>query len=412
MSGIGRSMQLFGAVGTLVFGLAANAAAKFSASAATAGTQMRDLGGSVQQAVDRSKELQKAIIDMSMVFPNSAQDMTDAAYEIFSSMNLMHNGVMNVNAGLRLLAVANKAAVAGGVDLKEATNAMIVALNIFDPKLQDVKGTMDEVFNIVRFGRIRLDDLSHVFTQFASAAHAGGMSLKEVGSAFATLTLFNDPGKASAGLGRLIELLRTPDFREGLKNLIDVDVIDKASGKFRPLLTIFQEIVKARPDLAASRKAAIDFFIELTKASGLTKKGIQGTVQARRAFETLATHMGTFADTTANVNRNYDEMNKAFKARMTDPGVQWELLKNRLRALAIVIGQQVLPVFLQIGRWVAGGIRWFKGLNDGIKGTFLRFAAWAAVGTLLAGVLLSVGGSIIQLTATLGLLRLSLYSGW
>lgn len=407
MSGIGRTMQLFGAVGTLALGLTANAFAKFSQSAATAGTQMRDLGGSVAQAVARSKQLQEAILDMSMVFPNSAQEMTDAAYEIFSSMNLMHNGVMNVNAGLKLLAVSNKAAVAGGVDLKEATNAMIVALNIFDPKLKDVQGTMDEVFNIVRFGKIRLDDLSHVFTQFASAAHAGGMSLKEVGAAFATLTLFNDPGKASAGLGRLIELLRTPAFTQGLQKSIGVDVIAPDTGKMKPLLQIMQEIVKARPDLAASRKAAIDFFIQLTKASGITKAGIQGTVQARRAFETFATHMGTFADTVKNVSSNYDEMNKAFQARMADPGVQWELFKNRLKALALIIGQQVLPVFLKIGEWIAGAVRWFKGLNDGTSGTILRFAAWASVALLLSGVLLSMGGSIVQLIATMALLRIA-----
>jgi TP901 family phage tail tape measure protein len=407
MSGMGRTMQLFGAIGTVAFGAAANSFAKFSASAATAGTQMRNLGAPMQQAVDRSKELQAAILDMSLVFPISAQDMTEAAYDIFSSMNLMHNGVMDVNAGLHLLAVANKAAVAGQVDLAEATNAMIVALNIFDPQLRDVQGTMNEVFNIVRFGKIHLDDLSHVFTQFASAAHSGGMSLKEVGAAFATLTLFTDPGKASAGLGRLVELLRVPDFRKGLKSLTGIDTIMPTTGKMKPLLDLFQEIAQARPDLVASRKAAIDFTLELTKASGLTKKGIQGTVQYRRAFEGLITHMDTFADTTKNIRANTDEMNRAFQARMTDPGVQWQLFINRMKALAIVIGQAVLPVFNRLGRWIGGIVVFIKNMNNGFGGTILRLAAWVAVGTLVTGVFLSMSGSILQLTATLGLLRLA-----
>lgn len=407
MSGMGRTMQLFGAIGTVSFGLAANAFAKFSASAATAGTQMRDIGAPMKQAVDRSKELQKAILEMSMVFPNSAQDMTDAAYDIFSSMNLMHGKVMDVNAGLRLLAVANKAAVAGGVDLKEATNAMIVALNIFDPQLKNVQGTMDEVFNIVRFGRIRLDDLSHVFVQFASAAKSGGMALKDVGAAFATLTLFTDPGKASAGLARLIELLRTPQFKTGLKNLIGVDVIDQGTRKMRPLLAIMQDIVKARPDLVQGRKAAIDFFIELTKASGLTKVGVQGTVQARRALEIFATHMDTFADTVNHVRNNYNEMNKAFRSRMADPGVQWQLFLNRMKALALVIGKAVLPVFLRLGEWISGIVQFIQRMNDGFSGTVLRLAAWVAVGTLLAGVFLSMGGGIVQLIATLRLLSIA-----
>lgn len=407
MSGIGRTMQLFGAVGTGAFALMANSFANFSQSAATTGTQMRDLGAPMKQAVDRSKELQAAIIDMSMVFPNSAQDMTEAAYEIFSSMNLMKNGVMDVQTGLQLLAVANKAAVAGQVDLGEATNAMIVALNIFDPQLRDVKGTMDEVFNIVRFGKIHLDDLSKHFTQFASAAHAGGISLKEIGAAFATLTLFNPPNIASAGLGRLVELLRTPQFRKGFKNMLNIDIIAPDTGKMKPILQIFEEIVKARPDLAASRQAAIDFFMQLTRASGMTKIGIQGTVQARRAFETFATHMETFRDVVANVRVNYDEMNKAFESRMADPGVQWELFKNRLKALVLVIGKEALPVFLRIGESIANIVQWFRRMNDGMRGTIIRWAAWLSVGVLVAGVVLSMIGGILQLVATFRLLSIA-----
>lgn len=402
LSGLGRTMQLFGAVGVASLGIMANSFAKFSASASTAATQMRDLGGSTAQIVARSKELQDAILEMSMVFPASADDMTNAAYEIFSSMNLMENGIMNVQGGLNLLAVANKAAVAGGVDLAEATNAMIIALNTFDPTLSNVKGTMDDLFNIVRFGKLRFDDLSKTLSSFAAVAKASGLSLKSVGAAFSTLTLFMEPGRAAAGLGRLIELFRVPDFAKGFE-AAGVKVM-KASGQMRPLLDIFQDLVKIRPDLAASQTAAVDFFIQITKASGLTKKGIQGTVQARRAFEQLVTHMATFSDTTKNVATNVDEMNKAFEARMLDPGVQWEIFKNQLRALVIVIGREAIPVFLKLGGWIAGAIQWFKGLGDGTRGTIIKFTAFLAIATLMVGVLGSVAGAVLQIRAAMILL--------
>jgi TP901 family phage tail tape measure protein len=403
MSGIGRTMQLFGAVGLGVLGLMANSFAKFSSSATTAATQMRDFGGSVQQIQSRSKLLQSTITDMMMEFPAGAEDMTNAAYEIFSSMNLMHDGVMNVEGGLQLLGLANKAAVAGQVDLAEATNAMIVALNTFGPTGGSVVKTMDTLMNIVRFGKIRLDDLSASMSSFAAVAKASGLTLKSVGGAFSSLTLFMEPGRAAAGLGRLIELFRVPDFREGFERM-GVQVM-KASGQMRPLLDIFKDLVRIRPDLAASQTAAVDFFIQVTKASGLTKKGIQGTVQARRAFEQLVTHMGAFASIANNVANNKKELDRAFEARKLDPGVQWEIFKNQLRALAIVIGREALPVFLKIGNAIAGAVRWFQGLNDGVRGNLISWLTWAAALSLVAGILLSLTGTLTQVGANLAIMR-------
>ncbi len=305
MSGIGRTMQLFGAVGTVALGLMANSFAKFSASASTAATQMRDLGGPVQQIINRSKILRQAILDMTQTFPASAEDMTKAAYDIFSSMNLMHNGVMNVQGGLKLLAVANKAAVAGQVDLADATNAMIIALNTFDPNLQNVQGTMDAVFNIVRYGKLRLDDLSRTFASFSAVAKSSGLSIQSVGGAFATLTQLMPTDRAASGLGRLIEIFRNPVFVKGFQAM-GINVT-QASGRLRPLLAIMQDIVKLRPDLAAGQTSALQFFIQVSKASGATKAGIQGTVQSRRAFEQLATHMTNLNDVTGEVIRNQNE---------------------------------------------------------------------------------------------------------
>lgn len=403
LSGIGRTMQLVGGISTGIFALSANSFARFSASAATAGTQMRDLGAPMQQAVNRSKELRAAIIDMSMQFPSSADDMTKAAYDIYSSMNLMHNGVMNVQGGLKLLGVANKIAVAGQVDLAEATNAMIVALNTFDPNLRDVTGTMDTMMNIVRYGKLRVDDLSRAFTSFSAVAKSSGLTLKDVGGAFASLTLFMQPDRAAAGLGRLIEIFRNPVFKEGFAKM-GVDV-EKANGQLRPLNQIMNDIAKRRPDLVSGQTSALQFFIQVSKASGKTKAGIQGTIQARRAFEQLVTHMVTYNEVAGEVARNRNELENAFRARMADPGVQWEIMKNRLKALVLIIGQEALPVFLRMGEVISGFVQWLHRMNSGTRGSIIHIAALASVFTLLAGVGLSLAGSMTQVAANLAAMR-------
>lgn len=401
---IGRTIQFAGLLATAGFGVAASAAAGFSKEVGLAATQMRDIGAPISDTVKKSNELSKAILSLMTEFPASSQEMTDSAYAVFSSMNLVHNGVTDVASGLGLLRVANRAAVAGQVSLQEATGAMIPILNNFDPQLRNVGKTMDSVFSIVRFGNIHLDEFAQSLSTLAPIAGAAGISIKNMGGPFATLTLLMPNFmRASAGLGRLFELMRLPAFEKGFRSM-GIEVLN-ANHQLRPLLDIMKDIVKVHPEVATGQKAAIEFFIQVSQASGLTKAGIQGTVQARRAFELLATHLGLFADTQEHVNKNTGEMARAFDFMSKQPGVQWSVLINQMKAFAIVIGTAVLPVFLALGQHISNLITWFENLSSTTKTYIARMGAVVALFLLFSGTVINMVGSMVALSNNLKLMQ-------
>lgn len=199
LSRAGRIMQLTGLIATGSFVAAGNAAADFSANATLAATQARDFGAGTEQVLQRSGQLQAFINEQMQEFPVSADEMANAAYEIFSSLNLAEDGIVDFERGLSLLEVANKAAVAGGVSLDDSIKGLIITLNNFDENLDDVMPTMDTLFDIVRFGNIRFSDLTLILSKVAPAAKSVGHDLEDVAGALAQATRNLPVGTVSAG---------------------------------------------------------------------------------------------------------------------------------------------------------------------------------------------------------------------
>lgn len=403
----GRTAQFAGLLGTAVFAGTGAAAANFSRTAALAATQMRDVGAGFQQTAVRGKQLEGVILNMSKEFPASMDDMANSAYEIFSSMNIVKNGVVDTAKGFQLMRTANKMAVAGQVDLEEATNTLITVLNNFDPNLQHVGQTMNQVFAIVRFGRMRLSDFSKAMIPLAPLANTLGLSLTDVGSALSTLTiLFGDQENSAKGLARAIEMFNLPAFAKGL-DAAGVKVKD-ANNQMRPLFDIITDIRKASPDLATSQKSVVEWLIQVSKASGMTKAGIQGTVQARRAIAGLVTQYGLYQNILQNVTSDQTEFNDAFEAMRNTPGVQWAIFVNQMKAFAITIGQAALPALLELGDWLVNAAHWIEDMSKKTNGAAIKWGVFAAAALLVGGTLTNMLGSIVALAANMRILGATL----
>lgn len=404
---IGRTAQFAGLITTAAFTAASASFADFNRGAALAGTQMRDVAAPMAQAAVRGKQLEDQILRLMQVFPATAQEMSDSAYEIFSSMNLAEGGVVNVAKGYRLMAVANKVAVAGQVDLDEATKAMIVTLNNFDPNLEHIGQTMNQVFAITRFGQLRISDFAAAMTPLAPIAKTFGLSLNDVGSALATLSIvFKSPQQGAQGLARAIELLNLDPFTQGLEKF-GVKVRD-TTGRMRPFSAIIEDLAKQFPEAATSQKGIVNVLTDISKASGLTKAGIQGTVQARRALGALITSMGLYRNIINNVTNDQGEFNKSYQALNRTPGVQWQLFVNQMRAFALVIGRAALPVMLRVGDWLIKAAHWIERLVKNTDGAIVKWAAFAGVAILVGGTLLNVAGSLTALVANLKIATISM----
>lgn len=416
LSGIGRTMQLFGAVGTVAFGAAARSAAQFSSEATNAATQMRDItvqtrAEGLAQIAERTDQLTnglqkngveiQGVLDLMQRYPATADEMTAAAYDIFSSMQLQKNGITDVAAGMQLLETANKIAVAGHSDLATATNVMITTLNNFARQGEDTTEVLDTMFDIVRFGRMRLADFDQMMNKIAPAAAGAGQSLEDVGGAMAFLTeVMPSQRMVATGISRLIEAFERPEIVKGLKNA-GVEA-RRADGKLRPLPELLREINEE-----LDPKNAADFF-RLISASGRGGgRGVIFTQEGRRAFNQIMNNFDGYLERQRQIEQNTGEFGTSLEANLKSIGTQWEIFTNQLRVLVLVIGKEVVPVFSEVGDWIQQFVGWFMELDPAIRSQIVRWAAFGAIITLLAGVAAALAGSLITLAARLKLLTLT-----
>lgn len=410
ISGVGRTMQLFGMLGTAAFGLSARAAAQFTTEMSQAATQARDLTINARPISAITEDLTNGfrqaakeipgVLDLMTKYPATAQEMSAATYEIFSGMELEENGIMNVAKGMRLLETANKIAVAGSTDLAEATNAMITVLNNFDPQAQNVNKHLNDMFDIVRFGKMRMSDFNIMMAKIAPAAADAGQTLEDVGGAMAALTtLMPSQRMVATGIARALEALQHPDVVRGLK-MQGVAVRD-ATGSMRSFYDIIVDIAKEFPALTSGKLSVAEFFRTITAQARGGGRGIIFTQEGRRAISLMLHNMDLLSARQKQITVNQNEFNRAFQAQLRTPGVQWQIFVNTLRTLVLELGRDAIPVFAQIGEHIRKLIEWWQNLDPQIKNAIIQFGVFASVGSLIAGVFLGLLGPLLAFEAML-----------
>jgi TP901 family phage tail tape measure protein len=414
ISRFGRVMQLTGLIATGSFIAAGNAAANFGQSVTLAATQTRDIGGPLSQVAQRSGQLQEAILGQMQKFPASAEDMSNAAYEIFSSLDLADKGRIKFWRGLQILEKANKVAVAGGIDLSEAMSGLIITLNNFDPELDDVNSTLDTMFDIVRFGNIRVSDFTQMMTKVAPAAKGVGHELEDIGGSLAFLTQVMQPARVATGFSRLEDAFSNRDFIDGVKvvskaRLGEALDIEKPGGGLKPFMTILEDMVTLFPELEKGQLSAQEFFKIITSAGreqriGRPSEGLQFTAEGRRAFTQLVQNMDRVRELQDLIMGNQGEFNRAFAAMAQTPAIQWKIFINQLKAVALEIGTAALPALLGLASHIQRLIEWWRQLDPAIKSNIIRITVVVAVLTLLGGIVASVVGGLRSLYGAMRLL--------
>jgi len=421
ISRLGRTLQLTGLIATGVLLGAGNAAANFGADVSVAATQMRDLNAPISQVASRATVLEDAILGQMQKFPGSAEEMSNAAYEIFSSLDLMDKGRVKVHRGLKLLEKANMVAVAGNIGLDESIKGLVITLNNFDPQLENVGGTLDTMFDVVRFGNIRVSDFTQMMNRLAPAAKNANLSLEQISGTTAFLTRVMASGRVSTGLARLLEAFRRRDFVVGFRELSKMRLgkvldVEKASGGLKAPLKILKDIARVFPELEAGKMSAEEFFKIVTQAGKLERTGKPGegigmTIFAREALTQSIQNLDQIEELQIAIMQNKGEFSKAFEAMANTPAVQWKVFINQLKAFALEVGRAVLPAMITLAGKVEGLIKWFGNLSPNTKKSIAAFALFVSVGVLLLGVLGSLAGAFLALVGTLGILSASMGGG-
>lgn len=407
IQGTARSIRLLGVVALASFGVAAHQAAEFNTQLTLAASQARPAGAPASRTAGIATKLQQVVLDQMQKFPAASQDMADSLYQIFSSTNIQ--GIKQAGTFLNTL---NKAAVAGGTDLKSMTDATLTLFNNFvgkDKEFKNVTDALNVFFAAVRYGRMSATQYAGSLSRVVSSGVAVGQTFKDISGAMAALTRQTGAARTgfdATGLARLYEILVRPDVVAGLKK-IGVNEIDPVTNKLKPLLQVITDI-KRQADLKGIN--AINFFKTISAAGG-GGKGLAGTIQGRRAFQYLIQDLQNYQKVSKDIGRDNNEFSRSFQALSKSPGVRWQVFMNQIKALTIIIGTEAIPAFVSLGKYVAQALKWFNGLSDRTKHDIGYWGVYASIIAVVGSTILILIGSIGKLVLTFRLLKLEALAG-
>lgn len=396
----GMALATVGAIGTGSLAVAANGAAQFSKQVTLAATQARPLNASFAETAKIAKGLSNVIIDQMQRFPATSQEMADSLYEIFSGTN-----IQNIDEGSKVLELFNKMAVAGSADLGTMTDAGITLLNNFvtpgGDRIAKLTKIADHFFSTVRYGRFSAEQFANSLSTVIPIAEAAGLQFEDITNAMAALTRQSGgrvTQRDATGLARLIELLARKDVQDGLRQVGEGIAVERPGGGLRPLRDIIRDI----NDVAKLKPGAdtLNFFDRMSQL-GTGGRGNQGTIQARRVFNFLIQNMEEYDNVANKVNRTQGEFQKSFEAMSRTPGIEWDVTINQLRALVILIGREAIPVFTQLAFPLVQILHWFNELDPATRKWISTAIAFTAVGSLILGSVVALGGGLTILLITL-----------
>lgn len=383
----GRIMQLGGLVGTASLGFAASQAAQLDTSVVRAATQAPDTLGRGFGAVNAQADRFKVIINDAMGdFPAQAEEMSDALYNIFSSLDVTED------QGVDLFRMFNKLSVASGVELPEAVNAGISVLEDFEGAQDNVNKTLNRMMAIVRFGRLDLAGFNAMLAKVGPAAAGADQSLDDVSGAMAFLaTRAISPARGSTQLARLVQVFSDRDFIRGLSKA-GVDITD-ANGQLIAFDRIIEKIAKRWPELQRG-EGVRDFFQIFTAAGRGKGRGREFTIEAQRAFTFLMTGLDRYRQLQADILADNDEFARSYAAMSESANVKWQTFMNNAKRGVLALGEAAIPAFAEIGEVIGQVVDWWNQLSPATQSAIGKTMTYLAVGGLLIGVLTSLIGFI------------------
>lgn len=389
---LGRVAQLAGLGLAAGVGYAANAAADFGRGATLVATQTGRINTGFQTVVRNSRVLQEAMLSVLGDSQASVEDLTQATYDLFSSLDSAHKGFLTLADGVKLLRLTNKAAVAGQTDLSTATEAAIRTMNTFNVPISKMPQTFQRMFAAVRFGEMTFAQFATSLQTTAPAARAAGQSFDTLAGTMAFLTRRLGVSKAQVGFARLTEIFARKKFIEGLEKF-NVDITD-ANGHLKQMPQIIDTLVQRFPKLAKGGTFLQQFIREMS--------GTEGTIQARRAFVFLAQNAEAYGNMVNRVSDDNKEFTRSLGAMEQTTGVRWQKFMNRMRVLFIRLGDAALPTILKIVEPFEKLVDWFSKLDKGTRENIGSWLAWGAAILLVGGSIAALVGGLASVLGSLG----------
>jgi TP901 family phage tail tape measure protein len=324
--------------------------------------------------------------EMSTRVPQSAAQLADSLYNIFSSIEVSQA------EALQLVEQFARGATAAQTDAATFGTAVIGVMNAYKLSVADASHISDVFFKTVQLGVVSGAQLAGSLGPVTQSAKAAGVSLDELGGFIAGVT--KEGGDASENinnLNNLFQKITTTDAQKELNNL-GVATVD-STGKFRPMA-----------DILADLKVRLGGMTEAARANAL--QTIFPDAQARIGAQTIISQLDFVNKAIAENKAAVGTTEAAYAKMSATASAQMTILKNTVTATLTELGAKALPHLTPLITALAEGI---PGAMDRIgeavrenRALLEQLGAVAlATGKQFAGMgggMLEVLGTIAQLT--------------
>jgi TP901 family phage tail tape measure protein len=333
-------------------------------------------------------ELSQVGLEVARNIAVPLEQVQASLYDIFSSTDA------NVKQAKILLEAFAKTAVAGQVDLQDASRGTIAILNSFNIPFENVNALMDVQFQLVRKGVGTYGEFAKVFGRIVPSATRAGQNFETVAAMLAFLTRNGLSAAMAATSGaRALDAFSHPKSVKALERM-GIKMRD-VKGQLVPLVDILDQLrTKVMKLPPADRVGAlVDIF-----------KGAGGTIQARRFIEQVLLRPGEleqFKGFLKDMQNAGGAFSAAYNEMADTAASKSQLLANRWEAVKIAAGNALIPSFIKVIDWLGKLFEWFNKLPKGTQELITKIIAAAAVFTTLLGILLLIVSGVAAVTAAI-----------
>lgn len=330
------------------------------------------------------EELKRMGIDIASTMPVAFDQVQDALYDIFSSIDVNGPQAQEILRGI------GKAAVGGKTDMETAGRGIVQVLNAWNMKASDTNHVNDVMFQLVRKGVGSYEEFTKTLGRAIPSARKAGQEVEDLAGMMAFLTRNGlNTAMAATSSARALDAMAKPKTIERMEKL-GISVTD-AAGNFRPMAEVAADLRDKLQGLSEKAKAAK--LQELFKGSG-------GTIQAMRFFNlAVKDGSGELQQLTDNMYNAKGAAKEAYDIMANTPQAKLQMLNNQYEIMKTKIGDQLLPAKVKLAETISKVLDWFNKLSPSTQKWIARIAALAAGLAIVIGVIMVVVGSALMLAA-------------
>lgn len=287
---------------------------------------MRNVNSIAQLNEREFERLRKQVLALAGPTAQAPQTLAEGLYELVSSG-------FDARESLMVLEASAKAATAGLTTTEVSAGVVTSALKAYQRPAGDAAKVSDILFRPVDRGRLSFEDLAQSLGPILPAAQTAGVSLEEVGAAMATLTIRGFPAaEAATAINGAIRQLSKPttDLKEAFRQL-GVESGEQLIAKY------------------GSLQAALEALRGTTDGTGTAFRRLFSEERGARAALGLTGDAATSAaKDLRGLNDSSGATAKALSQQAKSVAYEWERLKAQISAVAITVGDALIPVVRRV----------------------------------------------------------------